>query len=107
MAEGHAAIQRDIDRLEIVQSRATKMMKGLKHLSCEEKLRHTQLFSMEKRRFRGILRIHTNTCRESGWRTEPASFQWCHLQVKRQWAQTESQEAPSEDQGTCFYCEGD
>jgi len=47
--------RRDVDLLECIQRRATKMIQGMERLPCKYRTRELGLFSLEKKRLQGDL----------------------------------------------------
>lgn len=60
-------------RLERVQWRTNKPMKGMEHLLYAERARVLGLFSLEKTRFKGVSTVYINTWNEDVKRTEPGT----------------------------------
>lgn len=57
--------RRDVDLLESVQKRVTKIMQSMEHLPHKNRLRELGLLSLEKDSLRGISSMCVNTWREN------------------------------------------
>lgn len=83
----------DKDTLQWVQQRATKVIKALQHVTCEERQRERGLFSLGRRRLKGILSGCTDTWwggEEKGeWRqlslARHSGAQWQHKKQQTNW----------------------
>jgi len=68
----------DLEKHPCVCARgAARMMRGLEHLSYEERLRELGLFSLKKRRLRRDLRNASKYLQGGGQEDGARLFQWC------------------------------
>ena len=90
-------LRKDIERLESVQARATKLIPSIRHLGYQRRLDRLNLYSLEKRRLRGqlietfkilkgiskidhniLFTLSSNQTRTNGWKLELKRFNTSH-----------------------------
>ena len=89
--------RKDIEKLEAVQARATKLIPSIRHLGYQRRLERLNLYSLEKRRLRGqlietykilsgidkidhrnLFTLSNNQTRTNGWKLELKRFNTSH-----------------------------
>ena len=87
------SLRKDIERLEAVQARATKLIPSIRHLNYHRRLDRLNLFSLEKRRLKGqlletfkilsginninsegLFSLNNNCTRSNGWKLQLKRF---------------------------------